>query len=38
MIDGREILINGEYWALRLDQWKQYIIDRYLEGNDPNPW
>jgi len=37
MIDGREILINGEYWALSLDQWRQYIIDSYLEGTDPHP-
>lgn len=35
MADGREILINGEYWALKLSSWKEHIVRHYLEGNSP---
>lgn len=36
MIEGREVLINGEYWALKRDDWIDHIRDRYLDGVNPD--
>jgi hypothetical protein len=30
--NGNELLINGEYWALKKRTWEQVIRSRYLEG------
>jgi len=35
MIKGWEVMINGEYWALKRDDWIGRIRDRYLGGVNP---
>jgi hypothetical protein len=33
MVDGREILINGEYWALKREDWIDIIGQHYIGDN-----
>lgn len=33
---GRELLINGEYWALKKRVWEEAVRQRYMGGEAPN--
>jgi len=35
--NGRELLINGEYWALKKRTWEPLIRQRYM-GEEPKDW